>query len=629
LAQAQPAGVVLYRVQLDFGRRRVGFDTCDQPQQSIIAVEMPFRLKRLPANATLYLHLFSIDRCAAYFSAYVNDFIIAEAIRLKSLPEAPDEGKPWDVYLPLRIPVNYLKEGENTLRIVLLRKCGWIAEPIWWCGARSFYLYNDSYVELAYRAVKVLFDCKPRVCGEVNVTVSDPLGLVQTVKLTSVPGAISVAEGSSVNFAVKGEIEAGSTRWLFRNYESTETDSTVTVAAIYDTYYYVSVSTPVSRALGDGWYKANSTATVAVSDTVVELPNGTRFTFTGWRGSLNSSSPSVQLKVDSPKELTALWVREYYVSASQPLEGCSGWYREGSLGCEVPEVIQYGNGSRDLLREVYLNSKPAGRKTQVVIRGPLVVSAKYVRQYLVNVSALAYLGPLAIPADLHLTGGGWYDAGSAVSVKAPKEAWFLLPLKFEKWEGDLESEQETVSFTVDSPKRLVAVYRVPPPILRALAALLAAPLLAYLLARHLPKPPKTGGIDKKLEMLEKRKGPVEELRAEAVKIMGPMVENVARNIESFCDWLGERGEVSGLEVLEQLKKRVEGPLTSLERYFEGVERYEEIMRGVESWIAELEVKGRGGMSKDEVSRLVEDARLWAVDCRNLHYEWARKRWPPA
>jgi len=43
----------------------------------------------------------------------------------------------------------------------------------------------------------------------------------------------------------------------------------------------------------------------------------------------------------------------------------------------------------------------------------------------------------------------------------------------------------------------------------------------------------------------------------------------------------------------------------------------------------LEVKGRGRVSKDEVSRLVEDARLWAVDCRNLHYEWARKRWPPA
>jgi len=280
-----------------------------------------------------------------------------------------------------------------------------------------------------------------------------------------------------------------------------------------------------------------------------------------------------------------------------------------------------------------LNSKPAGRKTQVVIRGPLVVSAKYVRQHLVNVSALAYLGPLAIPAGLHLTGGGWYDAGSAVSVKAPKEAWFLLPLKFEKWEGNLESEQETVSFTVDSPKRLVAVYRVPPPILGALAALLAAPLLAYLLARHLPKPPKTGEIDKKLEMLEKRKGPAEELRAEAERIMEPMVENVARNINSFYDWLKSqsryRGEVSGLEVLVQLKEKVEGPLMSLERYFEGVERYEEIMRGRKSWIAELEVKSRGKMSKDDVRRLMEDARLWAVDCRNLHYEWARKRWPPA
>jgi hypothetical protein len=31
LAQAQPDGVVPYKVQLDFGQRLVGFDTCDEP----------------------------------------------------------------------------------------------------------------------------------------------------------------------------------------------------------------------------------------------------------------------------------------------------------------------------------------------------------------------------------------------------------------------------------------------------------------------------------------------------------------------------------------------------------------------------------------------------------------------
>jgi hypothetical protein len=637
LARAQPTSIITYRVQLDFGQRFVGFDTCDQPAWNVTVVEGSFQLKRLPANTTLYLHLYSIDRCAAYFSVYVNDFIIARGTRLEDLPEAPSEGKPWDVYLPLRVPANYLREGRNTVRIVLLRGCGWVVKPIWWCGARSFYLYNDSYVELAYRAVKVVFDCKPRVCGEVNVTVSDPFGFEQTTRLTSIPSAVTVAEGASANFAVKDEVETGSTRWLLRGYEKSETGSTVSVVAVYDTYYYVSVSTPVGRASGEGWYAANSTATVAVADTVVELPNGTRYVFAGWRGSLNSSSPSVQLKVDSPKVLTALWVREYYVSASPPLSGCSGWYKEGTpLSCEVPEVIQYGNGSRDVLREVYLNSKPAGRKPQLAVKGPLEVRAEYVRQYLVEASALAYVGPIAVSADVPLTGGGWYDAGSRVTVKAPREAWLLLlPLVFERWEGDLEIDRETASLVVDAPKRLVAVYRVPPSVLTVVLMLLTgvplAYLLARLLARQLPKPPEEfKEIDEKLKSLEKREGkvPKDELREEAARIMEPMVENVARNVENFCDWLKRTGEASGLEVLTQLKKQVEGPLTSLRPYFEGVERYEEIVRGVSSWIARLEVKGRERMSADEVRALAEDARLWAIDCSNLHYEWAWRRWPP-
>jgi hypothetical protein len=165
-------------------------------------------------------------------------------------------------------------------------------------------------------------------------------------------------------------------------------------------------------------------------------------------------------------------------------------------------------------------------------------------------------------------------------------------------------------------------------VLAALLAALAGALLAYLLVRRSPKPPeKTREIDEKLKSPEKVEGE-DALREEAVKIMGLMVESIARNIESFCDWLEGAGEASGLEVLAQLKKQVEGPLMSLEHYFEGVERYREIVRGVSSWIARLEVKGKERMSGDEVRALAEDARLWAAECRNLHYEWARKRWPP-
>jgi hypothetical protein len=168
-------------------------------------------------------------------------------------------------------------------------------------------------------------------------------------------------------------------------------------------------------------------------------------------------------------------------------------------------------------------------------------------------------------------------------------------------------------------------------ILAAILAFLAGTLLTYLFLRRSPKPPEGAReVDEKLRALEKREGevPGDVLREEAAMTIGPMVESAARSIESFCGWLEGVGEVSGLEALAQLKKQVEGPLASLERYFKGVERYEGIMSGVSIWIAKLEVKGGERMSEEEVRALVEDARRWALECRNLHYEWARMRWPP-
>jgi hypothetical protein len=595
LAQAQPTKT--YRVQLGFRQRLLGFDTCEQPPQNTIIVEKVFQLKLLPANATLYLHLYSVDQCAAYFSVYVNDYIIADHVHL---------GQEGDVYLPLRIPVNYLREGENTVRIVLLRECHKECFLIWcWlCGVKHFYLYNDSFIELVYRAATVTFDCRPRVCREFSVTVIEPLGSVQTTRLTGVPVEMAIPEKADVNFTVKPrEVEAGPTRWLLRGYETKKSGLNAMVVAVYTTYHYVNVSTAVSRALGGGWYEANSTATVSIADTVVELPNRTRFVFTGWQGSLNSSSPSVQLKVDSPKELTALWAREYYVVAGAPLTGCSGWYREGSLlSCEIPEVIQHSSGSREVLREVYLNSKPAGRKPQVVVREPLNVSAEYVGQYLVNTSTLVYLGPFAISAELPVAGGGWYDAGNSASVKASREAMLLLfPLVFERWLGDLQSDQETISFTVDSPKHLVAIYRVPSYILGGLLALLVAVPVVYHLTPRLPT--------LLLSLVARAK-----------------TLSVSRNIRSFHKWLEQckrlNAEVSSSEALRRLEDKVERPLESLKSYFGGVKRYEEIRQEVAYWhgILEWAKKWEKKLTKEELVKLVERAKIWEVECKNLHHE---------
>ncbi len=70
----------------------------------------------------------------------------------------------------------------------------------------------------------------------------------------------------------------------------------------YDVQFYLEVTSPYGSATGTGWYAANSTATASVTPTSIQ---GERFV--GWTGSEISSSPTVTIKMDSSKNLTAEW----------------------------------------------------------------------------------------------------------------------------------------------------------------------------------------------------------------------------------------------------------------------------------------------------------------------------------
>jgi hypothetical protein len=241
-----------------------------------------------------------------------------------------------------------------------------------------------------------------------------------------------------------------------------------------------------------------------------------------------------------------------------------------------------------------------------VVKEPLNVSAEYVRQYLVSTSTLVYLGPFAISAELPVTGGGWYDAGSSASVKASREATLLFfPLVFERWLGDLQSAQETISFTVDSPKKLVAIYRVPLYILGGLLALLVAVPVIHHLTPRLPT--------LLLSLVAKAK-----------------ILSVSRNIRSFHKWLEQckrlDAEVSSSEALRRLEDKVEMPLESLKSYFGGVKRYEEIRQEVAYWhgILEWAKKWEKKLTKEELVKLVERAKIWEVECKNLQAKKGEK-----
>ena len=70
----------------------------------------------------------------------------------------------------------------------------------------------------------------------------------------------------------------------------------------YQEQHYLQVNSQYGYANGTGWYNANSTATASITPTSLAGHQ-----FQGWIGAIVSSSPTVTLRMDSSKELSATW----------------------------------------------------------------------------------------------------------------------------------------------------------------------------------------------------------------------------------------------------------------------------------------------------------------------------------
>jgi hypothetical protein len=104
-----------------------------------------------------------------------------------------------------------------------------------------------------------------------------------TLELTPI---ILVARG--IRFAVTG------TPWTFssggkRSFE-------------YHLQFFLQVISAHGDPTGTGWYDANSTAVASVASADVD-----GYEFRGWAGSMSSTSPTVEITMNSSKQLVAQW----------------------------------------------------------------------------------------------------------------------------------------------------------------------------------------------------------------------------------------------------------------------------------------------------------------------------------
>jgi len=121
---------------------------------------------------------------------------------------------------------------------------------------------------------------------------------------------------------------------------------------------------------------------------VDETISDTRYVFLGWSGGVQSPDPSVALTVDTPKTVTANWVRRFYVSATSQFSyfiGGNDWYDEGSrilislrdtaFGLLVRDVFDHFEG----LRSIDVLSPSGG--VELYVDGPRTIVAVWRKDY--------------------------------------------------------------------------------------------------------------------------------------------------------------------------------------------------------------------------------------------------------
>jgi len=240
----------------------------------------------------------------------------------------------------------------------------------------------------------------------------------------------------------------------------------------------VTSNAPVQLA-GAGWYSPGETVRVTAPATVEAFP-GVRYVFKMWKiekptGTASQANPSLELTVDAPVNLTAVYARQYMVEVAalsallRSLVRGEGWYDEGAMATlsiwntevyftgNVTQVYCTWGCSRALFEGWYKDGKLLSNNPSIVllVNEPVKLEARWRVQHYVRV----------ITDRGSAEGEGWYDDGSYATVKltATEVDAGLVTYHFEKWEGleagDVIVERGTVKVLVNKPRSLVAVWR--------------------------------------------------------------------------------------------------------------------------------------------------------------------------
>jgi hypothetical protein len=242
------------------------------------------------------------------------------------------------------------------------------ARPPWWnCYNNWYWNYNYNYNCYSYYywfPYYYNYYSYPYYSYYYSPTSYTLTVATDPANLGTVSGGGSYAPGNSASFSVTQttvQVSPG-TQYVFSHWSgdysgagnsgAVTMDGAMSITAVYQLQYYLNVnaqpqSAPVPQ--GAGWYNAGATATLQSSGETIGGNGGSRLAFQGWSvdGQVTQPSPTLQVTMNSPHNVTALYNQQYYlnVQTDQGTAYGSGWYDAGSTAqiyVSTPVSTTYG-----------------------------------------------------------------------------------------------------------------------------------------------------------------------------------------------------------------------------------------------------------------------------------------------
>lgn len=271
--------------------------------------------------------------------------------------------------------------GSNTLQI----------QPIIFAGPSSRYVFRQwsDNVTSNPRVIEVSSD----------MSLSADFSSQYLLSLQPNGGAVSPSgwydPGTSVTISATSpsDVVENESRLIFLNWSGDVTSNSPTVVitmnqphnatANWKTQYYLHIHSPYSVS-GEGWYDANTQATVSLTSTVT-TGSGTRDLFVQWSGDLSGVDPNQQIVMSSPRFVSAVWTTQYElrIESEYGHTAGSGWYAPGIQAAFLVDslAIEGADGTRHLFTNWSGDASGTNPQGTVTMDAPKVIRANWATQY--------------------------------------------------------------------------------------------------------------------------------------------------------------------------------------------------------------------------------------------------------